>query len=396
MVYKSKQKWIIALLAFVMVFCVACRAKIDSEAEGKYEAIENQQQAVESENSIEESTETEDDLESEASINGTADDNANEDSKEEQKPISDIAEPTDEEVDSVDSKADDESKVIDLILFMGQSNMSGCGGDATLAPKVKDGAGYEFRAISDPTKLYPITEPFGANENYIGGIMEKPGGKKGSLVSAFINEYYELTGVPVIAVSASLGETTLSDWNSPNMKDDAVLRFVSANSWLNNNGYSVRKSYMVWLQGESDALEGTSADAYRTQFDDFIRPFFQDGLQKVFVITPGRTIDATEIYSRIIKAQKSICKESGYYCLASTVLSGISTEYMTDLYHYNQHVLNLVGEDAARCVAYYTNTGNEKVIYDYKEKTYFYPDGSEDLFRDADPILDLTDINNKY
>ena len=46
---------------------------------------------------------------------------------------------------------------VDLIFFMGQSNMSGAGGDATLCPQVSEDAGQEFRAVSDPTRLYPIT-----------------------------------------------------------------------------------------------------------------------------------------------------------------------------------------------------------------------------------------------
>lgn len=47
---------------------------------------------------------------------------------------------------------------VDVILFAGQSNMSGVG-DASLAPAVPEGVGYEFRAITDPTRLYPLAEP---------------------------------------------------------------------------------------------------------------------------------------------------------------------------------------------------------------------------------------------
>ena len=50
------------------------------------------------------------------------------------------------------------SKTVDLIIFMGQSNMAGRG-VAAEAPVVPEGHGYEFRAISDPTRLYPLAEP---------------------------------------------------------------------------------------------------------------------------------------------------------------------------------------------------------------------------------------------
>ena len=56
-------------------------------------------------------------------------------------------------------------KQIDLFMFMGQSNMAGRGISSQewpeTPPVLMPGAGYEFRAISDPTRLYPIVEPFG-------------------------------------------------------------------------------------------------------------------------------------------------------------------------------------------------------------------------------------------
>lgn len=77
---------------------------------------------------------------------------------------------------------------VDLVMFMGQSNMAGRG-TASQAPKVPITAGYEFRAISDPTMLYQIVDPFGVNENNAAGINE-PGMKTGSMVPAFVNAYY--------------------------------------------------------------------------------------------------------------------------------------------------------------------------------------------------------------
>ena len=69
----------------------------------------------------------------------------------------------------------------DLFLFMGQSNMAGRGISNNnwpeKPPALISGAGFEFRAISDPSKLYPIEEPFGVNENNPKGIFE-PNKKK--------------------------------------------------------------------------------------------------------------------------------------------------------------------------------------------------------------------------
>ena len=93
----------------------------------------------------------------------------------------------------------------DLFLFAGQSNMAGRGITCTHfpegAPDLISGAGAEFRAISDPTRLYPIAEPFGALENNPTGIFE-PGMKTGSLVTSFVkylfSEYWCPSSWPVI------------------------------------------------------------------------------------------------------------------------------------------------------------------------------------------------------
>ena len=82
-------------------------------------------------------------------------------------------------------------KQIDLFMFMGQSNMAGRGISSQewpeTPPVLMPGAGYEFRAISDPTRLYPIVEPFGRRENNPQGISENL--KTGSLATAFCNAY---------------------------------------------------------------------------------------------------------------------------------------------------------------------------------------------------------------
>ena len=60
-------------------------------------------------------------------------------------------------------------KKVDLVLFIGQSNMAGRGESTTkLSPEV----GLEYRAISSPNALYPMEEPFGVNENNPDGISD--------------------------------------------------------------------------------------------------------------------------------------------------------------------------------------------------------------------------------
>ncbi|MCR5508374.1 MAG: hypothetical protein K6F34_06790 [Lachnospiraceae bacterium] len=272
-------------------------------------------------------------------------------------------------------KTEDGKVIVDLVLFMGQSNMSGTGGNAAYAPKVEQGHGYEFRAISDPTRLYPIEEPFGVNENVQGAIADTAVGKKGSMVSAFANKYYELTGVPIVAVSASSGGRDTGFWMQDNVVADFSERYKRAQVWLESNDYYIRKQYVIWLQGESDAGEGLTTEKYNQNMDNIIRPLFIGGAQKVFMVTPGRTISVKYFFDNIVYSQINMCRTSGYYALATTVLNSVSTEYMVDEFHYNQSVLNVVGEESAESAAYYTLNKKEKCLYNYRDENVYVPEG---------------------
>ena len=272
-------------------------------------------------------------------------------------------------------RTEDGKMIVDLVMFMGQSNMSGTGGDVSYAPKVPEGHGFEFRAISDPTRLYPIEEPFGINEN--AAISDTAIGKRGSMVSAFANKYYELTGVPIVAVSASAGGRDTAFF----MKDDVMADFSErqkrAQVWLESNDYFIRKQYVIWLQGESDAEDGLTGEQYNQNMDNIIRPLFIGGLQKVFIVTPGRTLTGKYFFDNVVYAQINMCRTSGYYALATTVLNSVSTEYMIDEFHYNQSVLNVVGEEAAESAAYYTLNKKEKCLYNYRDENVYIPEGFE-------------------
>ncbi len=296
----------------------------------------------------------------------------------------------DEEIDSEPNKTS--GKEVDVILFMGESNMSGFGGDASLAPKVSEDAGVEFRAVSDPTKFYPITEPFGEKENNPDGLNDYLRTKKGSLVSAFVNEYHDLTGRKVVAVSASMGSTDMDMWTSEGVMTDVKQRFDVTLSFVKDKGYDGHV-YAVWLQGESDGLKGAAESTYREELDKFTKPLFKAGLEKMFIIVPGRTIDYTDVYQNVIDIQIDICKKDDHYALATTVLPLVSTEYMTDQYQYNQHTLNYVGTEAAKSVAYFTMNGVEKIVYDYKNGQYVVPRGVKEDSQEKEELVYPSDVD---
>ena len=349
-------------------------------------------EVVKPEKTLEEDTETKDSEAAEEKNEEKADDESDVDVPSEEFVLLE----DDEEEEGPDDNGmivtHDGKPVIDLIFFMGQSNMSGAGGDKELAPPVTEGHGYEFRAISDPTRLYNIEEPFGKNESFIGGICDIPGAKKGSIVSCFANEYYVLTGVPIVGVSASQGATTTEIWQSAGFQIDMQQRYDITVNWLNDNGYYIRNRYVVWFQGESDAANHVQPEIYNTNMDNIIRPLFIKGLNKVFIITPGRTLSIKNYFDDIINQQLDMCRESGYYALGTNILSDVSAEYMVDEWHYNQLVLNIIGIETAKSVACYTLNRKERIDYDYENDRVYIPNGFDYTGEESAEPLDLSNL----
>ena len=286
-----------------------------------------------------------------------------------------------------------ESKVVDLVMFMGQSNMAGRG-VASEAPVVPEGQGYEFRAISDPTKLYNIVEPFGVNENNSSsGVTETT--KTGSMVSAFAIEYYKRTGVPIVGVSCSKGGTEIAFWMSKPLTD-AVTRHNTAKAWLEANGYTIRNDFMVWCQGETDARLGTTSETYKSQLKTLIETMNENGVQKCFVIRIGNKRDDLTYNNLIIKTQNDFCQTYDGAVMVSTMLAGFAEQgLMKDSDHFTQPAYNLAGADAGKNTAFFANTGIEPYMYDTKYKNLYFPYGGVTVGStvEVDDALDSTSEN---
>lgn len=286
------------------------------------------------------------------------------------------------------------SNVVDLIMFMGQSNMAGRG-VASEAPVVPEGHGYEFKAITDPTKLYPIVEPFGVNENSsVSGVTEST--KTGSMVSAFAIEYYKRTGVPIVGVSCSKGGTEIAWWLGKPLTD-AVTRHNTAKAWLTANGYIIRNDYMVWCQGETDSRLGTSADSYKSQLKSLIETMKENGVQKCFIIRIGNKKDNATYNDKIILVQNEFCREYEDAVMVSTMLAGFAEQgLMKDDDHFKQPAYNLAGTDAAKNTSFFVNTGIEPYMYDPELKTVYFPYGDisgSGSTIEVDTSLDITSEN---
>ncbi|WP_025678024.1 sialate O-acetylesterase [Paenibacillus massiliensis] len=235
---------------------------------------------------------------------------------------------------------------IDLVLFAGQSNMAGRGSRKE-APAVEEGGGYEFRAISDPTVLHPIVEPFGVNENKPGGINEE-GMKTGSLVSALVKAYHERTGRIIVGVSASKGGTEISEWQKDGiLLPDAIERFRTAEAWLTDNGYSIGNRWMIWCQGETDGDRHTSKADYKARLASLLSEMQAIGIEHTFLIRIGNHRDDHMRYTSIIQAQTEFCETASEITLIATAFDQMASEgLMHDEFHYTQTGYNKCGTQA--------------------------------------------------
>lgn len=249
---------------------------------------------------------------------------------------------------------------VDLILFMGQSNMAGRGSYAESAT-VGEGHAYEFRAVSDPTKLYPMQASFGLQENTKGGADD--GSKKtGSLVPAFCASYFQATGTPVVAVSCSQGGTRIDQWQTGGGKlEDAVARLNAAKRFLDaSEDYRIRGIYMVWCQGESDARNHTTAERYLELTRTMYGVMQSAGVEQCFLIGIGNyngIEDPKNSFVYIQEAQKKLCAESADFLLVSTSFADLR-DRMKDDFHFFQDAYNLVGTEAGSAAGAWVRAKN--------------------------------------
>lgn len=246
-------------------------------------------------------------------------------------------------------------KEADLILFMGQSNMSGAGGDASQAPKLIKGAGYEYRAITQPDELTVLQEPFGEKEHKEGYLDDRELLERGgSLVTSFVNAYYKETRERIVAVSASRGSAQISSFNRY-LVEDVIERLENAKRVMTEQKVHIRHIYMVWFQGETDAYLSTTSDQYIGGMQNLLHSLQPYGVERCFLIQIGNAIVGDEVIdtSYMQAVQENLCGGDENFILVSTLPKEISkSPFMEDGIHFTQMGLNLIGEDAGK------NTGN--------------------------------------
>ena len=253
---------------------------------------------------------------------------------------------------------------VDLIVFAGQSNMCGSGGNAAQAPKPKAGTAYEFDITTDSYRTILMKEPFGEGTNRKNGL-ESTGiySTKGTLVSAFCINYYKQTKTPVVGVSCAWGGSSTNTWLNRGLVTKTQKSVKVAKKYLKKQKVKVRHIYMVWYQGESDAMQWVSEKTYISRMKKIYKKMKTVGVERVFVIRIGHDMTSPEKDYTIMKAQEKLCSSNKNFILVSKKAAKYRNSYpryYSDTIHLNQKALNQVGYEAGKAAGKYVKKLKKK------------------------------------
>jgi hypothetical protein len=225
----------------------------------------------------------------------------------------------------------------DLIIFSGQSNMQGQS-EKLLTPRSVKGA-LEYRQLTD--ELVPLKDPAGedigydgrpgyAYEDWMGDSWHK-GNALGSaayghstLLPAFAAAYTVNSGRNIVAVHAAKGSTDLGYW-LPGASGYKALtdKALMARDSMVRAGIVPGHVFLVWLQGESDAIIGKSKGQYKDELaaiDSALRSTI--GLDRFCLIRVGRfTCDERD--KEIMDAQDEICRENSRFMMLTDIAASL-------------------------------------------------------------------------
>lgn len=223
-------------------------------------------------------------------------------------------------------KASTPNATVDLILFMGQSNMAGRGITSDEhpqpAPSLLPGAGWEYRSITAPDVLSPLEEPFGCKENTESGI----------------NDGNMKTGSSIL----------LWQPQTPFM-EDVTNRLKAVKSFLADKQISIRHTCLVWCQGETDGDHHMPPEQYLTYFQNFWSALKERGVEHCFLIPIGQYNgeDPSISYDELRACQMSFPDTFSDVSIASTAFQTMKDRgLMKDSFHYYQQAYNEVGTEA--------------------------------------------------
>jgi 3-methyladenine DNA glycosylase AlkD len=229
---------------------------------------------------------------------------------------------------------------MDVIIFGGQSNMQGQ--SERLSEHETVGSAWEYKMLSD--ELVPLRNPVGEDITYEGGtgytfyegtdpaewlrrhVLGAACYGHTNLVPAFCRSYLAGTQGSVLAVHAAKGSTTAAEWlpGTPGyeMLKRKTLCALRKASETEQPGYVS----FVWLQGESDAIEGKTKAKYKTELIELFAALRREiGVNTFGIIRVGRfTNDDRDL--EIMAAQDELCREEPGFAMLTDMAASMGTD----------------------------------------------------------------------
>ena len=252
---------------------------------------------------------------------------------------------------------------MDILIFSGQSNMQGQT-EALPSPNEPVGKAFEYRFADD--ELVPLRHPCG---EFLGeDLLQGADSGHGSMLPDFCREYVRLTGRPVTAIHAAKGGSTVDEWQKGGERYALAVQKMTAGIEKARTVEPVERVYLIWLQGESDAICHTSKDEYirlLTKFKD--DPKADVGIGRFGIVKVGyfagivswlhdRTGDEGLRDDEVIMAaQEELCASDGDFVMLTRLCTefSIKGENISPFAegHFSNEGHKQIGEDAARTLA---------------------------------------------
>ena len=136
-----------------------------------------------------------------------------------------------------------------------------------------------------------------------------------NMVPSFCRAYHKKTGKQIVAVHTAKGSTRVADW-LPGTNGYRMLRNKSLAAIVKTGAvYGVDHVFVIWLQGESDAVAGCSKEEYMIRLKQLKEALKQDiGLARFCLIRVGR-FTSDERDTAVMDAQSELYREDSDFVM---------------------------------------------------------------------------------
>ncbi|MFC5404515.1 sialate O-acetylesterase [Cohnella soli] len=261
-------------------------------------------------------------------------------------------------------------KEIDLFVMSGQSNMQG-ESESPVDLSIPWEMACEYKYVGD--SLVQLRHPVGEDITDDRGSLLLAAAHlgNGSLVPSFAEHYYRQSGRRACYVHAAKGATSAAEWQKGTPRFACLVNKVKgAVQRLEQDGFAVKRKNFVWLQGESDGINGTGRDAYAALLKQFRQDMEAElGLETFMMIRIAKfhsfpCIPIMEAQERLTRGSDKfvmLTRITGTFTIENGLMQGSSAPF-----HYTNAGYEKVGEIAGRNAAKHL----DGVVFELEEECY--------------------------